>query len=479
MDILIEGGTVITMDAQRRVLKDGAVAIKGNSIKEVGRSKQLAGKYSASKIINAENAIVMPGLVSAHNHLFQVLFRGLGDDMALSDWLDRMIFPLSRHLNEYYCYVGAKLCSLEMIKSGTTCFSDSHYVHIDKQSIDGVARAVIEAGMRSVLGRASLDTGEVPAVFKEDIATIVKETERAIAAWNGKADGRIAVCPEALFSLFCSPELWRALCGIADEAGTGIHCHAAETLWEAQQVCRLTGRGVIEYFDFLGVLRPDLLIAHAVWITERELQILRTRDVKIAHNPVSNQYLADGFAPVPQMLKAGITVGLGADGAASNNSQDMFEAMKSCALIHKVAALDSTRITSEQVLEMATIGSAKALGLDDKIGSIEPGKRADIIVIGLDGKPNLAPNLKPVSNLVYAASGGDVDTVIIDGKIVMEARKVKTLDEAEVIAEANRVALEIIKKAGAKSLLAPTTLGPKRHARQSGHARAAWPEAQS
>jgi 5-methylthioadenosine/S-adenosylhomocysteine deaminase len=340
-----------------------------------------------------------------------------------------------------------------MIKTGTTCFSDSFYVHIDKRSIDGVARAVKETGIRGVLGRASMDTGAVPAIFLEDVATIIKEVERVIAEWNGQADGRIVICPEALFSLFCTPELWYALGKIADEVKTGIHCHAAESLGEVQEMRRQQGKSVIEYLDYLGVLRPDLLIAHAVWVTDREVQMLKANDVKICHNPISNQYIADGVAPVPHMLTAGITVGLGVDGAASNNNQDMFQAMKGCALMHKVASLDATRITAEQVLEMATIQSAKALGMDDRIGSLEPGKRADLIIINLDGKPNLAPNLKPLSNLVYSATSGDVDTVLIDGKIVMEKRKVKTVNEAQVIDESNRVAWEIVRKAGAKKQL--------------------------
>lgn len=452
-DLIILGGTVISMNGAGTIYQPGAVAVTGNSISDIGPLEGVTQRNRAERVIEAYTSLILPGLVSTHTHQFQVLLRGLGDELPLAEWLERATFPMAAKLNAERAYVGARLCCLEMIKTGTTCFSDSHYVHVDKGAVDSIAGAVEESGLRAVIGRSCMDEPGVPDIFREEPETAMKETERAISTWNGRGGGRIRVCPEAVLPLFCSSRLIQGLRAIADKYGTGYHFHAAETASEVALTRRRTGKGVVEYLDFLGVLAPDLLLAHAIWLSDHEIKLMAEKGVKVAHNPVSNQYLADGVAPVPRMLEEGIVVGLGPDGASSNNDQDMFKVMKHCALMHKVSSMNAGIITAERVLTMATRYGAKALGLEQEVGTLEVGKRADIIIIDLRNKPNLAPNLRPVSNLVYAASGGDVDTVLVDGQVLMDNRRVLTMNEGEVISEANRVAFEMVREAGLTHLL--------------------------
>lgn len=451
VSIIVSGGVVMTMNKRGEVFLDGAVAIAGTDVVAVGKRSVIEEAYRADKVIDASDCIVIPGLINTHTHTFQNLYKGLGDDMPVLEWVAEMIFPLSENLRSKHAYVGAQLSCLEMIKGGVTCFSDSFYIHRDTRSIYEVARAVEGSGMRAVLARACVDQG-VPDRFQESPAVAVERTEAAVKDVNGRGDGRVQVCPEALFTLFSSPELIGGLKDISKRYGVQFHMHAGESAAEAQEIRRQTGKTIFSYLDSIDALGSEVLLAHAVWSTESDMKIMSERLTSVSHNPVSNQYLASGVCPVPRMREFGINVGLGTDGAASNNTQDMFEVMKSAALLQKVTHLDARALVSEDVVSMATRGGARALGLEGQIGSLEPGKRADVVVVRLD-EAHSVPALKPVSTLVYCSRCTDVSTVLIDGRIVMEDRKMKLVDEDEILARGRETAEQLVHAAGKTELL--------------------------
>lgn len=448
--IIVEGKYIVTMDSKRRIIEDGAVVIEGNTIIDLGKSTEMKKNYSADRILGGKKSMVIPGFVDVHSHAFQCLFRGLGDDMPVEEWVDKSVFPMSKHASKEDFYWAAKLNALEMIKSGTTTFADSHYIHIDKKSIDKIADGTLESGLRALIVRATQNTFD-PKEFLEDISTAKKETKRVYKKYNG-AKERITVVPEVLTPIEAEEEFLIEMKHLADELGNGLHMHVAETLDEYKMVRNRTGMGEIEYLGSLGVLNKNLLMAHVIWASKREILSIKETDAKVAHNPVSNQYLADGFADVPLMRSLGITVGVGCDGASSNNDQDMIKAMKMCALMHKNYSLNASAITAEDVMEMATIDGAKALRIDDRVGSIEKGKRADLAVIDLE-KPHLTPCPRPISNLVYSANGSDVVTTIVDGNVIMEERNVKTLNEEEIIEKIGGVTKKLIEESNLNELV--------------------------
>lgn len=453
--LLLEGGTVVTVDEQRRVIPDGSVLVEGNVISAVGTRRGIREKYServrSARVIDTRDMVVMPGLVSCHTHVFQTLMRGLADDRPVEEWVLGMVFPFSRRLGERESYVAAQLAILEMIRSGTTCFADSHYIHVDKQAIDGIACAARESGIRAQLVRASLNIG-VPDEFKEDCETAVAETLRCIREYHGSANGRLRFCPEALSPVEADEEMIRVLHEVGEETQTGFHMHVAESLTEVREIRRMTGKGVVEYLEELGVLGSLSLFAHCVWVSPHEIRLLAESCTGIAHNPVSNLMLADGIAPIPAFLGEGAKVGIGVDGAASNNSQDMFEAMKLCVLQQRGALLDPQALYPETALELATIRSAEALRWGDEIGSLQSGKRADIVVCDTR-EPAFCPNFKPVSNIVLAASGATVRTVIVDGRVLMRDREMLTMDAERICATANATARGLLDEASLGGLL--------------------------
>lgn len=449
--ILVKAGTVVTMNPGRDVISDGAVAIRANRIVDVGRRADIDRSYRAAKVIDRPAAVLIPGMVNAHTHTFQNLYKGLGDDMPVLEWIVRMIFPLSAYLGSTEASVGAQLACLEMIRSGVTCFTDSFYIHRDPDAVLAVARATEQSGLRAVIARACMDTGDVPAEFKEGTSAAVNATEAAMRSWNA-ASARVQICPEALFTLFATRDLVAALRDLAHRFGTQFHMHAGESIVEAQAIRERTGRTVFHYLDSIDALGPDVLLFHAVWCTELDTAILAERKAAVSHNPVSNQYLASGIAPVADWIKRGVVVGLGTDGAASNNTQDMFETMKSAALLQKVARLDARALTAERTLEMATLGGATALGLGAQVGSLEPGKLADLVTVSLDG-PNAMPSLKPISSLVYTCRPSDVRDVVVDGRVLMEDRRVLTMDEAEVLRTGRATALRMVEQSDTRHLM--------------------------
>ena len=447
-DIIIQNGTIITMDPQRRIIEKGAVVIQNGKIEAVGKLVELTSKYEARKKINAEDKAVLPGLVNTHTHLFQNLYKGLGDDKGLEEWLNTVTLPLSVHLTEEDCYVAALAGCLEAIKSGTTCTLDFMYIQPRPNLTASIIQALEVIGIRGICGHGTIDMGEgVPPELIEDTDKGLAEIENVIKKYNGTGDGRIRVWPAPCTVFLASPELLKGCRDLANKYGTGISIHIEETLSFIEYAEKAFRMRELDFLNSIGFLGPDVLAVHCVWLDDRNIRLLQSLDVKVSHNPISNMYTGAGVAPIPRMIESGLTVGLGVDGAASNNNQDLMAVLKVTALLHKVHSLDATVITADKVLEMATIDGAKSLSLQDEIGSLEPGKKADIILVNLKS-PNIVPSHHPVSSLIYSATGSDVDTVIIDGKIIMEDREIKTVDETELMNKTRKIADSLVERAG-------------------------------
>jgi 5-methylthioadenosine/S-adenosylhomocysteine deaminase len=419
VDILVTGATVVTMDKSHSVIEAGAVAIRGERILGVGKASDLSRQYQADREISAPGKLVLPGLINTHNHAAMVLFRGIADDLALMDWLQKFIFPAeARNVTADFVEAGTALACLEMIQSGTTTYADMYYFE------DHVARSTDRAGMRGVLGQTII---EFPAPDNKTASAALDYTEKFIQHW--KANGRIipAVAPHAPYTN--SGDVLKSCKALADKYQVPMIIHVSETQDEVRQVRQKYGMTSTGWLAQLGVLARGVVFNHGVWLTEEDLAIIKDRGVSVTHNPESNMKLASGTAPVVRMLALGIPVGLGTDGAASNNDLDMFEAMRFAALLHKLNSMNPTTLPAETVVEMATLGGARALGLQDEIGSLEPGKRADLIVIETD-RAHAVPLYNVYSHLVYALKAADVTTSIINGRLVMSDGKVLTLDES-------------------------------------------------
>lgn len=442
------------MDKERRIFADGAVAFEGSTITELGSTEKLKTKYPEADIIDASNKVIMPGLIDCHIHYFQTLMKGLGDDLPLVEWLQKCIWPLSRNLGREESKAGALLGSLEMLKTGTTCCVDSHYVNMDKFCYDGIAEAMTDIGIRGMVVRSTVNQLPAPEFAHEKIETAQKEAARIIEAYHGSAGGRIKVRVEPLNEGVVSGDMIKAMHDVTRNYNVGFSMHVAEVKSRVEEMKQKHGLSTVAFLNSLGVLGPESLLAHCIWLDEKDIDILAETNTQVVHNPVSNQYLSDGIAPVPALLKRGVNVVLGADGAASNNSQDMFEVMKSAVLLQKVSTLNPLSLTAEKALEMATVDAAKALGMEKEIGSLEPGKKADIILIDLL-TPEMTPSVSIVSNLVYTAKGSTVDTVIVDGKIVVKDKVLVTLDEKGIIYKANAATRRMINATGDKSLFHP------------------------
>jgi 5-methylthioadenosine/S-adenosylhomocysteine deaminase len=410
--------------------KKGSVLIEDDQIVQVGPND----KDQADVVIDGEGKVLIPGLVNTHTHLAMTLLRGMADDLPLQTWLEYYIWPAEAHLDGDHCYAGALLAVLEMIKTGTTCCNDMYFF------MDEVARALDEAGLRGVISHGMIDTGDDNKRKKE-----IRETERIIKKCHNTADGRISVAlgPHAPYT--CSEELLRWTRKKADQEGLQIHIHVSETEAEVQNFLESTQKRPFEYLDDIGLLGPDLIAAHAVWLSEGEINLINDREVKLSHNPVSNMKLASGVSPVTELVAKNVCVSLGTDGAASNNNLDLFQEMKTATLLQKVHNLDPTVLPARKVLEMATSGGANALGLEDEIGTIEVGKKADLILVNMKA-PHLTPNRNPASHLVYAADGSDVSTVICNGQILMQEKEVLVLDEVEVLDIAEQAAEDLLSK---------------------------------
>jgi 5-methylthioadenosine/S-adenosylhomocysteine deaminase len=437
IDTLISNAKLLTMNHERREIEHGSIAIKGDEILALGAAAELKKRYTPLREIDATDMLALPGLINGHNHLFQVMCRGLGDGFDTSDWAQHAIWPLAPFFSGSVCEVAASLACVEMIESGTTTVVDSHYLHADADAHDGIAQACLNSGIRAILGRAAMDLSNVPELFRETPEGAIRATERFMQKWNGKA-GRLMVRPEAMNEIQVSRELILKLRELSRETKTGFHMHAAASRSRPESLKKEVGFRTIEYLNHLGVLGPEVVLAHCVWLNEDEIKMMAESDTAVMHNPIANQYLADGVAPVPEFLSMGVRVCIGTDGAASNNSQDMFEVMKAASLLHKVHHLRADLMKASDVIELATIKGAKALGIDGVTGSLEPGKKADIVLLNQDC-PRMISCYSTVSNLVYSASSQMVHTVIIDGRIVAEGGKCVSLNRKEVLNEARKV----------------------------------------
>ena len=429
-DILVTNGTVLTIDAGDTEIINGAVAITKDTITAVGPADKF-GDWSVSQVIDANGGIIMPGLINSHTHAAMTCFRGLADDLQLMTWLNDHIFPAEAKLDEHKVFWGALLACAEMIMSGTTCFCDMYLYE------DAVARAAKEAGVRAVVGEVLYD---FDSPNYGPIENGFEYTQTLIDTWKGDPLVSIAVEPHSTY--LCAPELLKRAFNLAQAFNLPLVIHLAESKSEVEQIRKRYGRTPVEHLAKLDVLAPNVLACHCVALTPNDITLLQRFDIKVAHNVESNMKLASGVAPIPCLLKEGICVGLGTDGCASNNDLDLFLEMDTVAKLHKVKTLDPTAMDARTVLRMATIQGARALGLDESIGSLEKGKKADLIIIDTH-KPHLTPMYNPVSHLVYAAMGSDVRTSIIDGAIVMEDGHLKTINLKSVLNNVTRIANEI------------------------------------
>lgn len=430
-DIFVKNGTILTMDAGHTTIENGQLGITEDTIAYIGAAGDIDAQ--AKKVVDAGGGIIMPGLVNGHTHAAMTLFRGLADDLPLMEWLNSYIFPVERRIDASFVFTGTLLACAEMILSGTTTFCDMYLYEKE------VARAARKAGMRALVGEVlyDFDSPNYGPVEKG-----LEYSEELILEWREDPLISIAVEPHALFT--CSPELLRAAHRLARRFEVPLITHLAETSTEVKEIRQRYGAGPVEHLQSLGLLGPNLIVDHGVHLDEKEIEMLAEAGVKIIHNPESNMKLASGVAPVPRLLKAGITVGLGTDGCASNNNLDLFAEMDTAAKLHKVMTGDTTVMDAELVLRMATIEGAKALGIEKLVGSVEIGKKADIIVIDTR-KPHLTPMYRPYSHLVYSAKGHDVSHVIINGQLIMENRRIVTLDLTEVMESSREKARQVIR----------------------------------
>ncbi len=425
VSLVVVNGTVVTMDAAGRVIADGAVAVEGSDIVAVDTTEAIQRQYRGTETVNAGGQVVMPGLINTHTHAPMVLFRGLADDLALMEWLTKYIFPAeAKTVSPEFVRAGTRLAALEMIQSGTTTYTDMYYFE------EEIAKETRAAGLRGVLGQTVI---QFPVADAKTPADALVRAEAFINAFKGDPLITPAVAPHAMYTLDGATLM--AARGLAMRHGVPTLIHLAETRDEVKTAQDQYKASPVGYLDRLGFLGPGVLAAHAVWVSEPEIATLRQRGVAVSHNPESNMKLASGTAPVPGYLAAGVALGLGTDGAASNNDLDMFEAMRVASLLHKLQSNDPRAVGARTVLEMATIGGARALGMADRIGSLEPGKRADLIVVSMTSARQ-TPMYDPVSHLVYVTRGDDVRTSIVHGKVLMRDRTVLTLNEGSVLAEA-------------------------------------------
>jgi 5-methylthioadenosine/S-adenosylhomocysteine deaminase len=433
-DIVIHDCLILPMDRKNKIIEDGLIAIESGRIAYVGK-KTKAPQIKGENLIDAHGKIAIPGLINCHTHLPMTLFRGIAEDQPLDKWLKETIWPLEANLQPDDVYYGALLGCLEMIKNGTTCFADM-YFHEEK-----IAEAVDETGLRAVLAQGIIEAGN-----KERGERMFKENVDFAKKYNACANGRIKthLGPHAVYS--CSPEILVKVREAASVLNVGIHIHLAESKEMTKEVKEKHDFSEVELLENLSFLGPDVLAAHCIHLSNKEIALMAKHNVKIAHNPVANMKIAVGIAKIKDLMNVGLTVGIGTDGPASNNSLDMFESMKIAALLQKLHYEDPTVLPAETVLRMATIDGAKALGLEDSVGSLEVGKEADLILIDFK-KPHLTPMHDPYANIVYSTHGSDVDTVIVRGKILMENRDIKTLDEDEVIKNAEKAAFDLLSRA--------------------------------
>ena len=437
-DLLITGGTVVTMDGTRSIYDDGAVAVTGDTIIAVGPRSEIEAKYQARQTINATNHLILPGFINGHTHVPMTLFRGIHDDVTLNDWLYKYIFPAeAKNVTEEFVRWGTRLAVAEQIRSGVTTFADMYYFE------DAVAEETKAAGMRGVLGETFID---FPAPDNKTNAAMLAYTEKFLRKWQGDPLVHAAPAPHSIYT--CSQKTLQDAAALARKYHAPILIHVAEMKKELDDSLKQNRMSPVQYLEKIGVLGPDVVAAHCIFVDAADRKTLAQRQVGCVHNPSSNMMIASGVAPVPEMRAAGIAVGLGTDGpAGSNNDLDLMEEIDLAAKLAKITRMDPLAINAKAVVEMATIDGAKALHMDKEIGSLEKGKKADLILISLD-EPNAVPMYDVYAQLAYALKASDVETVIIGGRIVMRDRKLLTVNEPEAIAKAREYKKKIAASLG-------------------------------
>lgn len=430
--ILIKGATIVTMEGHDSIIENGEIAIDGGLITAVGEAGSASTGFAPDKVIDASGMLALPGFINCHTHAAMTMLRSYADDLPLMKWLEEKIWPIEALMKDEDIYWATMLCCLEMIRSGTTTFADMYF------HMNSTAEAVQKSGMRADLSRGMIGVGP-------EAQSALDFSREFVSRWHHQADGRITVRlgPHAPYT--CPPDYLKKVVELAGELNVGIHIHLAETVSEKKDIFDQYGMTPIELVDSTGLLELPVLAAHCVHVDDRDIEILSRKQVGVAHNPESNMKLASGIAPVTKMLKAGLKVGLGTDGAASNNNLDLLEEMRSAALLQKVSTMDPMALPAFQALKMATNGGADALGMGDKLGLLRAGYIADIILMDTD-KPHFYPRHDWMANIVYSAQSSDVSTVIINGNIVMENRRILTIDEEEVYRQVQTRAERLVGK---------------------------------
>ena len=433
VDLLISGGTVVTMDADFTVYDPGFVAVREDRIVALGPLADVS-RYSAVRSLEVADTIVLPGLINGHQHAPMTLFRGLGSDLKLMDWLTRYIFPAeSKNVDRNFVFWGALLAATEMLESGTTTFADMYYFE------EEVARAISTAGMRGILGQTIIG---FPAPDYTTPEEALKGAEQFIVDWKDDPLVTPAVAPHSPYT--CSREVLDACRELAEKHDVPLIIHLAETRDEVRQVEESTGFRPVTYLNEIGFLVDRLIAAHVIWAREEEIRMLQEHGVGVIHNPESNMKLASGTAPVPLLLEAGVDVGLGTDGAASNNNLDLLQEADTMAKLHKHSTGDPTVIPARVALVTATIGSARALDLEADLGSLEVDKKADLVVLGL-GEASAVPVYDPYALVVYSLHGSAVETVIVNGRVVVEDGRILTVDREELWRQVERLRDKVIR----------------------------------
>jgi 5-methylthioadenosine/S-adenosylhomocysteine deaminase len=438
VDLLVLGGTIVTMDQTRRIIEDGGIAVSKGRIVAIGPRADIERRYSSRQRVSAAGKVITPGLINGHTHIPMVLFRGLADDLDLQEWLTKYIFPAeAKNVTEEFVRVGTRLGLAEMVRGGTTTYCDMYYFE------DAIADETAKAGVRGVLGETIID---FPVADNKTNAEGMAYVEKFVARWKGHELIVPGIAPHAPYTV--SEEHLKAVRAFSDRTGAPIVTHVSETKRELDDSVKAKGASPVAYLDRIGFLNERVIAAHMVWPQGSDIAILKRRGVGVVHNPQSNMKLASGVAPIPKMLTEKLFVGLGTDGAASNNDLNMWEEMDTVAKLHKVFSGDPKVISAQEAFELATIRGAEALHLEKEIGSLETGKRADLLVIDRDTL-NQIPLYNVYSDLVYATKAADVESVIINGRIVMRNRRLLTLDEVSIKTAARAYRDKIIKSLGA------------------------------
>lgn len=452
MGYLIGSGTVITVDKKRRIIIDGAVATHENKIIDIGKTDELKDKYPDFDFIDAAGHIVMPGLINAHVHLTQALIKGCADDVELIDFLQYRIWKLMGNYTPYEAKVSTQICALEMIKSGTTTFAETllakHY------GLDEITKVIIDSGMRGIMAKSVMDLPTYasrenimdPGMIEEgeECLEIAKEWKKKFEnAGNGRI--RIWLGPRPVGST--SKEMLRKVAATAKEEDMGIAMHFCEVREDVALMKDEYGMSPGELMESVGIFTKRTLLAHGIWLTKDDMIRIARNDTTVVHCPASNAKLASGFCLVPELIKNNVNVALGTDAATCDNAYDMFDAMKLAGIIHKGRTLSPTVVPAETVLEMATINGAKAMKMENEIGSLEIGKKADVVLIDCSN-PRISPNINPVSAVVYSAKGSDVDNVMIDGKWIVRDRVINTMNENEILSEADKAVRAVLRRTG-------------------------------